>query len=453
MTIGRRSAAPANLWHPGRMRALVLAAAVAAAAALVPSAPAAVEPVRWCGNDRAQTDRLRDLAGGPQIHVVYALPADGEDRFDELSSPLATDVAAIDGWWRAADPTRVPRFDLFAFPGCESRFGLLDLSFVRLPQPGAAFAPTARRFETIADALSEPPFDFGATEKKYLVFYDGVVESDNICGTASGAPDFGGAFSFAIVYLRASCGASVGGGRGNAYVAAHELLHMLGALDEATPNQCADNPGHVCDSSVDLLWPFFSFDDLAPAVLDVNRDDYYGHGGPWFDVQDSRWLLDPAAQFPVRIRVVGRGSVGSEPDAQACDADCVTEWDGGTEVQLSADASPGFGFAGWSGACATARVPSCLVSVAASTDVVATFRPLRALTIAVTGRGRVTGPGIACARACRSSRLEGTRVALRALPARGWRFVRWTGSCAGTRPACTVRLAAARRVGAVFARR
>jgi hypothetical protein len=75
----------------------MLGAAVAAAALLlVPAAPAAITPLRWCGNDVAQSDRAHDRMGGEQIHVIYAVPADGPERFAELASPIATDVAAID---------------------------------------------------------------------------------------------------------------------------------------------------------------------------------------------------------------------------------------------------------------------------------------------------------------------------------------------------------------------
>lgn len=435
------------------MRLLALAAASLVAAVLAPQAAAEIAPVRWCGNDRAQTDRVRDFVAGSQIHVVYAIPADGEDRFDALASPLATDVAAIDAWWRAADPTRAPRFDLFTFPNCESRAGLLDLSFVRLPQPTGAFAASAGRFENLADALSESPFDFDELEKKYLVFYDGVVNADNICGTASGAPNLGGAFSFAIIYVRSTCGAAVGNGRGNAYVAAHELLHMLGALDDRTPNECDSSRGHVCDSDRDVLWPFYEFDDLALATLDVGRNDYYAHAGPWFDVQDSRWLLNPAAQFPVRIRVVGNGIVGTEPDGQGCTNDCVTEWEAGDSIQIAADPAPGFGFVGWGGACAGTPEPSCLLDVRGPTEVVATFRRLVPLRVAISGRGSVAVGAAVCARSCSVREVEGRRVTLRARPAAGWRFVRWSAGCRGSRPTCTVRMDAARRVAAVFARR
>jgi hypothetical protein len=71
----------------------------------------------------------------------------------------------------------------------------------------------------------------------------------------------------------------------------------------------------------------------------------------------------------------------------------------------------------------------------------------------VTGRGTVRAEGLRCTRSCARQVVQGLPVALRASAARGWRFTRWTGACRGTRPTCTVRMAAAARVTAVFVRR
>jgi hypothetical protein len=432
------------------VRALVATAAVIAALASSPAAVAAVAPVSWCGNDVSQTDRKRDRLGGRQVHVVYALPADGQSRFADLASAIATDVAAIDAWWRREDAARTPRFDLFEFPACGSRFGLLDLSQSRLPGPATSYLALGGRFERIADQLAGS-YAFSDLDKKYLVFYDGPVGGDDVCGTASGGPAIGGRFSYAIVYLRSTCGLTIGNGGGAAYVAAHELTHMLGAVEDQAPHAC--NDGHVCDHALDLLTAFYDGSPLDAAVLDFGRDDYYGHPGPWFDVRDSRWLLNTASQFALTLRVAGSGMVGSEPDGQGCQAVCATEWDGGTAVQLAAAPAAGFAFARWTGACAGSREPSCLVSVDRNLEATAVFRPLRRLTVQLTGRGTVTSSGFRCTRSCSTQRIDGTRLTLRAAAARGWRFVRWSGRCRGTRPTCTVALAGPTSVGAVFARR
>ena len=74
--------------------------------------------------------------------------------------------------------------------------------------------------------------------------------------------------------------------------------------------------------------------------------------GPWFDLQDSRWLLHAAAQVQLSLSVEGSGFVTSGVNGQECDGSCTTEWDAGTDIELVADALPGFGFGSWTGACA-----------------------------------------------------------------------------------------------------
>jgi hypothetical protein len=443
----------ANVCQAVAVRALFAAAVAVAALLLVPTAPAAIAPLSWCGNDVAQTDRPHDRMGGEQIHVIYAVPADGPERFAELASPLATDVAAIDAWWRREDPTRAPRFDLFEFPGCETRFGNLDLSFVRLPDRASVYAPTLDRFQRVATQLGTTPFDFGAPDKKYLVFFDGAVVDDRVCGTGSGGPLSGGRLSYAFVYLRSSCNLTIGDGGGAAYVGAHELLHALGALPPGAPNPCPRDDGHPCDSPNDILSTFYRGGPIDDAILDVNHDDYYGHSGFWFDLQDSRWLLDVAAQVQLNLSVSGSGMVRSGLNGQECDTSCITEWDAGTSLELVADAAPGFGFASWTGACAGTS-DLCFVNLGAATEAGAVFRPLRRVVLKVTGRGTVTGPDMRCSRACSTQAVEGARVVLRAKPARGWRFVRWSGACRGTRPACSPQLGPdGLTAAAVFARR
>jgi hypothetical protein len=422
------------------VRALLAAAVAVAALLLVPTAPAAVAPLRWCGNDVAQSDRAHDRMGGEQIHVIYAVPADGPERFAELASPIATDVAAIDAWWRREDSTRAPRFDLFEFPGCETRFGNLDLSFVRLPDRTSVYAPNLDRFQRIATQLAATPFVFAVPDKKYLVFFDGAVANDRVCGTGGGGPVTGGRFSYAIVYLRSSCALTIGDGGGAAYVGAHELLHALGALPPGAPHPCPGDDGHPCDSLVDILSIFYTGGSIDEALLDVNRDDYYAHSGSWFDVQDSRWLLHAADQVELNLSVSGPGLVTDGFNGQECDGSCTTEWDAGTSVELVADASPGFGFGSWTGACAGTTDSRCSVDLGGTTEAGAVFRPLRRLALQIRGRGTVTGADVHCSRSCSAQRVEGARVALRARAARGWRFGRWKGSCRGTRPACTLTL-------------
>ncbi|MGH3105521.1 MAG: InlB B-repeat-containing protein [Gaiellaceae bacterium] len=418
------------------------------------SLPAPASALRWCGNDVAQTDRLPEAVAARQIHVVYAIPSDGADRFAASAGPIVTDVAAIDAWWRAQDAGRAPRFDLFAFPGCDSTLGLLDLSFVRLAHDAAYFSPIETRLQRLITDLAAPPGSFGNGFKRYLVYYDAPVDRPDVCGFSPIVPDRGGFPS--LVFLQA-CPSNLGQGLSMALTAGHELIHNLGAVVDAAPHRCADS-AHVCDNGNDSMSA--SFNDasrpLSTYALDVGRDDYYGHSGPWFDVQDSPWLshLD-APQFELSVAITGKPAdkVTSDFPGIDCPTACRIPWDSGTPVSLSAATGDEVTrFVGWRGACTGAQ-ESCALVMDAPKSVTAVFGPSTfRVAVSVAGRGRVTAPGFSCSRRCAEAFDADTRVRFRAVPAKGWRFTGWSGSCRGTRP-CSVRIDAARTLRATFRRR
>jgi hypothetical protein len=414
-----------------------------------PAAPAVAIPTPWCGGAEASAaDRQPEAVAGRQTHVIYAFPSDGADRFAQLASGISSDIAALDDWWRRQDPARTPRFDLYAFPGCPTTYGRLDISRVQLPGPAAAFGG-AGQIGTIARAL----FDLGFDDpfKKYIVLYDGAVEAGDICGTSFVAPT---EMSYSVVYLQAGiCPNDLGTGAFTASVIVHEFIHNLGAVPFAAPHICPDGTAHVCDNPDDLLYPESHGQGIDQLAMDIGRDDYYGHGGAWFDVQDSPWLehLD-APDFLLTVTIEGAGAVASDLPGLACPPGCSIAWDGGTVVTLSAQAGGTGIFRGWRGACSGQG--TCTLTLDAAKAVTARFVvPLR-LAVRIVGRGRVTSApaGISCPSACARTFDSGTRVTLRASATPGWRFAGWTGACRGLR-ACVVTLARAASVAATFRRR
>jgi hypothetical protein len=424
-------------------------------------APATASAASWCGNDVATADRLPEAVSGAQFHVVYAVPSDGADRFSETAPKIVTDLEHVVGWWRGQDATRQPRFDLFAFPtACTSELARLDLSFARLSAPAAAYAPSANRFPLIREELSRAGFADPA--KKYLVYYDGEISADDVCGTGGGQARVGGPFSYAIVWVRAqaACG-SVGNGDYAAVTAVHELLHSLGAVPPAEngagpPHACAGDDGHVCGSAADVMASFGVSNAIGDYVLDADRDDYYGHGGSWFDIRTSLWLrhLD-AAEQPLTVTIVGAGEgdgVESALPGISCPTACAIGWEAGTEVELEARSGEGnTAFRRWEGACAGGDA-TCTVRVDGPAAVRAVFGPASyPLTLRVRGNGRIAGDA-ACRTTCRFAVDYPERTRLRAVAAKGWRFVGWGGACRGAK-ACVVTATAARAVTATFARR
>ena len=253
-------------------------------AALGAAAPGhASTPMPWCGTTSSAVDRLPDATPGYAIHVAYVRPPGGADRFGELAPRIIGDAAAIEAWWRSQDAARSPRFDLFPVP-CANALGALDITNVELPHAISGIDEAFNRIRQLLGSelgLNEP-------EKVYLVYYDGPTGQsgvERICGQGSPANGLGRP-GIAVIYLDACRALESDSLR--PVVGVHELIHVLGAVDDAAPNECDD--GHVCDLESDLMAASLSGEELEAHVLDGGRNDYYGHLGSWRDVQDSLFL-------------------------------------------------------------------------------------------------------------------------------------------------------------------
>ena len=411
------------------MRLLLLAACTAALA--VPAvASARPAPVTWCGTDEVTDNRVPELelSSAEQVRFVYAIPSDGVDGFGANASGIATDAAWIGEWWRAQDPARGPRFDRYPFPGCPSQAGSLDIGFVRLPRDSAYYRSPGnfgRLNEDIGGTLSR--------NQKTVVYYDGAVSEPDVCGQSLSNEALGGRAGVSYVYLQSDCGLTPPGAGPSAQVAAHELIHNFGALPFGAPNPCPNDSGHPCDSTADILGPFLRAGSTLDAMtLDVNHDDYYGHSGSWWDLQDSSWLTH-FPQFPLTVTGgSGTAIVRTDTATLPCDTGCADlALDSDVKVTVLAVPTAGWHFDRWSGAC-TAPGLNCALTMTASQNLQMTFvrNPVR-VTVRVTGRGRIASAprGIGCTSACNHSFTPGTVVRLTAVPSRGWRFTGWSGAC------------------------
>ena len=204
----------------------------------------------------------------------------------------------MDVWWNGQDPSRRIRFDTFPFEGCAPGFGQLDISRAQLPHDTAYFSPMQGRLDRLVADLNAPPFNFTSPDKKYVVFYDGAVESQDVCGQGNAGLVSGGPQAYAVVFVGA-CGQAIGTGEGEAAItAAHEMVHAMNALpfpfpSPGPPHVCSsEDRGHPCDHPEDVLYPTGTKGETLPSkLLDFGRDDYYGHPGPWWDIQDSLFLV------------------------------------------------------------------------------------------------------------------------------------------------------------------
>jgi hypothetical protein len=153
----------------------------------------------------------------------------------------------------------------------------------------------------------------------------------------------------------------------------------------------------------------------------------------------------------------GWGTVTSSPGGIFCGSDCEQEYEAGKEATLTAKASTGSKFSGWSGS-GCSGTSTCKVTMNEAKAVTATFDPIakKKLTVqkAGSGSGTVTSApsGIDCRNDCEQEFEEGKVVTLTALsiPGTNSKFAGWSGDCSGTENPCMVTMNEAKTVSATF---
>jgi hypothetical protein len=253
---------------------------------------------------RAFDDQPDDRTG-PQIHLVYAIPADGNDSELDLDGTIAESVGVAQDWLAGQTGGRSFRLDTFD--------GEPDITFLQLSRTDeeiadeGAFVREALEQELVAAGLDEP-------DKRYEVFYDGT--STFACGGGAWPPTLPG--KVAALYLHGLPDSAVPCDT-NAFAAAggvprywefswiHELVHTLGFVATCAPNHT--RAGHVSTPTNDLMYAGDAPWNLNGVVLDQGNDDYYAHddaGCP--DFADSPYLTDL-----VEESVAPGGTVTTDP--------------------------------------------------------------------------------------------------------------------------------------------
>ena len=165
--------------------------------------------------------------------------------------------------------------------------------------------------------------------------------------------------------------------------------------------------------------------------------------------------------YDLALTQVGSGGVtstgattGSSTISSAAAGTTNATYNYNTSVVLTATASTGWTFTGWTGACVNAT-GTCTVPMTAAKAVTATFTiNTYILTTTQVGSGGVTsspsGITLAAPGSTTATYNYNTVVTLTEVPATGWTFTGWTGACTGTATTCAVTMTQAQSVTATF---
>jgi hypothetical protein len=150
----------------------------------------------------------------------------------------------------------------------------------------------------------------------------------------------------------------------------------------------------------------------------------------------------------------GGGTVTSAPVGVNCPDTCAAPFVSDSQVTLTATPAADSLFTGWTG-CDSVSGATCIVTMTNARSVNAIFMLKRfALTMTRTGTGTGTvtssPAGINCGTACASDFVINTTVTLTAAPGADSLFSGWTGCDSVSGATCTVTMANARSVNAVF---
>ncbi|HBA39862.1 MAG TPA: hypothetical protein DCZ05_09010 [Deltaproteobacteria bacterium] len=165
------------------------------------------------------------------------------------------------------------------------------------------------------------------------------------------------------------------------------------------------------------------------------------------------------ANFILTVTKAGSGSGTVTATGINCGSDCKQAYSSGSSVTLTASASGGSVFSGWSGG-GCSGTGNCTVTMSADATVTATFNlssDTFTLNTTVTGSasGMVTSSpaGINCGSDCSEIYAVNTNVTLTAAAGSGGSFKGWSGGgCSGSSTTCSVFMSAAKSVTATFSK-
>jgi uncharacterized repeat protein (TIGR02543 family) len=159
-------------------------------------------------------------------------------------------------------------------------------------------------------------------------------------------------------------------------------------------------------------------------------------------------------KYTLTVAKTGTGAGNLIGTGITCGSDCTENVVANTPVTLTATATTGSSFTGWTGDC-TGTNATVTVTMDKAKSCTATFDkviPKYTLTVSKTGTGtgNLTGTGITCGTDCTEDYIAKTQVTLTATPDTGSKLLSWGGACSGTATTATVTMTTAKNCTANF---
>lgn len=258
--------------------------------------------------ERAFADRPDDDPGMYQVHILYVIPADAEDRQIDLDGSISRSVEAANNWFLEQSGGSKIYFDTYQ--------GQLDITFVKLDITNADFYDNTVAAYGSGNQIRnymESTLDHMRIlhpGKLYVSFFD-IYQVYNSCADGPHPLEVTGRvtghYPVATVLRDNSDCHNETFGVGNNFAdmgIVHEIGHALGFESKCGKNPTsAENWAHTGDDVRDLMWapaegysgPWWDVDHM---LLDPGNDDYFKHNIPNCPDLARSIFLDPTPENP-----------------------------------------------------------------------------------------------------------------------------------------------------------
>ena len=227
---------------------------------------------------------------GHQIHAVYFLPCEKEDRMFDVNLNIESSLIAINKWFVDKSNNQKIIFD--------RKFDdSIDVTFIRVDKTMNWFTDFTSKENTNDDVglkieniiLSNTDIFNNFKNKKFIIFFEGWEKRKSLFFDICGKSRFDG--KVAIFFSSGRWKKEVGNNKKmfscmddslnesknesfgkSEETILHEILHTLGSPPKCANNLEPENKVHVNDNENDILYK-----RSGNIYLDYNNDDYYNH--------------------------------------------------------------------------------------------------------------------------------------------------------------------------------